>query len=86
MCLQMYLYSYIIGVGIRITHRWYLCLPFYWMTCVGFEGFVNRCMTIANDGVPITENRIFEKKTAHTRNNPDVRLYAYKKLRVEINR
>ena len=70
----MYLYSYIIGAGIRITHRWYLCQPFCWMTCVEFEGFVNRCMTIANDGVPITENRIFEKKR---RTRGTIRMYAF---------
>lgn len=45
---------------------------------------INTCVTIIKGGKAITENRIYEKKAAHTRNNPDVRLYAYKKLRVKF--
>lgn len=41
-------------------------------------------MSIIKGGIPITEDCVYEKKSAHTRNNPNVRLYAYKKLRVDF--
>ena len=62
----MYLYSYIIGVGIRITRRRCLRQPFSLLTCVDFEGIINRCIAIMNSGIPITENRIYEKKSGHS--------------------
>ena len=42
------------------------------------------CVTITKGGKAITEDRMYEKKTAHTRNYPNVRPYAYKKLRVKF--